>query len=61
MTRPSSGLGIGMGLRYLGLHKLVLKLARQRWSRFQVDHFKAYIWSAVVAHNLVLFARRQLA
>jgi transposase, IS5 family len=21
------------------------------------DHFKAYIWSAVVAHNLVLFAR----
>ena len=22
-----------------------------------LDHFKAYIWSAVVAHNLVLFAR----
>jgi IS5 family transposase len=22
-----------------------------------IDHFKAYIWSAVVAHNLVLFAR----
>jgi IS5 family transposase len=25
------------------------------------DHFKAYIWSAVVAHNLVLFARLKLA
>jgi IS5 family transposase len=22
-----------------------------------LDHFKAYIWSAAVAHNLVLFAR----
>ena len=22
-----------------------------------LDHFKAYIWSAVVAHNLMLFAR----
>ncbi len=22
-----------------------------------LDHFKAYVWSAVVAHNLVLFAR----
>src|SRR5271155_1499378 len=22
-----------------------------------LDHFKTYIWSAVVAHNLVLFAR----
>jgi hypothetical protein len=22
-----------------------------------LDHFKAYIWSAVVAYNLVLFAR----
>ena len=22
-----------------------------------LDHFKAYIWSAVVAHNMVLFAR----
>ena len=25
-----------------------------------LDHFKAYIWSAVVAHNLVLFARLKL-
>jgi len=22
-----------------------------------LDHFKTYVWSAVVAHNLVLFAR----
>jgi transposase, IS5 family len=26
-----------------------------------LDHFKAYIWSAVVAHNLALFARLKLA
>jgi IS5 family transposase len=26
-----------------------------------LDHFKAYIWSAVVAHNLVLFARLKSA
>ena len=26
-----------------------------------LDHFKAYIWSAVVAHNLMLFARLKLA
>jgi IS5 family transposase len=26
-----------------------------------LEHFKAYIWSAVVAHNLVLFARLKLA
>lgn len=26
-----------------------------------LDHFKTYIWSAVVAHNLVLFARRKPA
>jgi IS5 family transposase len=26
-----------------------------------LNHFKAYIWSAVVAHNLVLFARLKLA
>jgi IS5 family transposase len=25
-----------------------------------LDHFKAYVWSAVVAHNLVLFARLKL-
>jgi len=29
--------------------------ARCTWRGF--DHFKAYVWSAVVAHNLVLFAR----
>lgn len=26
-----------------------------------LDHFKTYIWSAVVAHNLVLFVRRKPA
>jgi IS5 family transposase len=26
-----------------------------------LDHFRAYIWSAVVAHNLVLFARLKRA
>jgi transposase, IS5 family len=26
-----------------------------------LQHFKAYLWSAVVAHNLVLFARRKRA
>ena len=25
-----------------------------------LDHFRAYVWSAVVAHNLVLFARLKL-
>ena len=33
--------------------------ARRTWRG--LDHFKAYIWSAVVAHNLVLFARLKLA
>jgi transposase, IS5 family len=28
-----------------------------RGTRRGLDHFKAYVWSAVVAHNLVLFAR----
>jgi IS5 family transposase len=30
-------------------------LARCTWRG--LDHFKTYIWSAVVAHNLVLLAR----
>jgi transposase, IS5 family len=30
-------------------------LARCSWRG--LDHFKTYIWSAVVAHNLVLLAR----
>jgi IS5 family transposase len=33
-------------------------LARCTWRG--LDHFKTYIWSAVVAHNLVLFARFKL-
>jgi hypothetical protein len=32
-----------------------LETANRFWRG--LDHFKAYIWSAVVAHNLVLFAR----
>ena len=32
-----------------------------RCTRRRLDHFKTYIWSAVVAHNLVLFARLKLA
>jgi len=32
-----------------------------RCTRRGLDHFKTYIWSAVVAHNLVLFARLKLA
>jgi len=32
--------------------------ARCTWRGF--DHFEAYIWSAVAAHNLVLFARLKL-
>jgi IS5 family transposase len=39
--------------------KRVYGAARCTWRG--LDHFKAYIWSAVVAHNLVLFARRKLA
>jgi IS5 family transposase len=34
-------------------------LARRTWSG--LDHFKTYIWSAVVAHNLVLLARAKPA
>jgi IS5 family transposase len=33
--------------------------ARCTWRA--LDHFKAYIWSVVVPHNLVLFARLKLA
>jgi hypothetical protein len=39
--------------------KRVYGAARCTWRG--LDHFKAYIWSAVVAHNLVLFARLKLA
>ena len=38
--------------------KRVYGAARCTWRG--LDHFKAYIWSAV-AHNLVLFARLKLA
>jgi IS5 family transposase len=36
-------------------HPRAYGAARCTWRG--LDHFKAYIWSAAVAHNLVLFAR----
>ena len=44
--------GIEAGISCL---KRAYGLARCTWRG--LDHFKTYIWSAVVAHNLVLFAR----
>jgi transposase, IS5 family len=44
--------GIEAGISCL---KRVYGLARCTWRG--LDHFKTYIWSAVVAHNLVLLAR----
>ena len=40
---------------------LQTRLWRRTLPLARVDHFKAYIWSAVVAHNLVVFARLKLA
>src|SRR5215472_10029231 len=48
--------GIEAGISCL---KRAYGLARCTWRG--LDHFKTYIWSAVVAHNLVLFARLKLA
>ncbi len=48
--------GIEAGISCL---KRAYGLARCTWRG--LDHFKTYIWSAVVAHNLVLFARFKLA
>jgi IS5 family transposase len=48
--------GIEAGISCL---KRAYGAARCTWRG--LDHFKAYIWSAVVAHNLVLFARFKLA
>ena len=44
--------GIEAGISCL---KRAYGLARCTWRG--LDHFKTYIWSTVVAHNLVLFAR----
>jgi IS5 family transposase len=44
--------GIEAGISCL---KQAYGLARCSWRG--LDHFKTYIWSAVVAHNLVLLAR----
>jgi IS5 family transposase len=43
----------------ISCYKRVYGGARCTWRG--LDHFKAYIWSAVVAHNLMLFARLKLA
>jgi transposase, IS5 family len=48
--------GIEAGISCL---KRAYGLARCTWRG--LDHFKTYIWSAVVAHNLVLFTRLKLA
>jgi IS5 family transposase len=48
--------GIEAGISRL---KRAYGAARCTWRG--LDHFKAYIWSAVVAHNLVLFGRLKLA
>jgi IS5 family transposase len=48
--------GIEAGISCL---KRAYGLARCTWRG--LDHFRTYIWSAVVAHNLVLFARLKLA
>ena len=48
--------GIEAGISCL---KRAYGLARCTWRG--LDHFKTYIWSAVVAHSLVLFARLKLA
>jgi IS5 family transposase len=44
--------GIEAGISYL---KRAYGLARCTWRG--LDHFKAYVWSSVVAYNLVLFIR----
>ena len=48
--------GIEAGISCL---KRAYGLARCTWRG--LDHFRTYIWSAVIAHNLVLFARLKLA
>ncbi|MGX1260044.1 IS5 family transposase [Sinorhizobium fredii] len=46
--------GIEAGISCL---KRAYGLARCTWRG--LDHFKAYVWSAVVAYNLVLFTRQR--
>jgi transposase, IS5 family len=48
--------GIEAGISCL---KRAYRLARCAWRG--LDHFKAYVWSAVVAYNLALFARLRSA
>jgi len=53
---PNFRAGIEAGISCL---KRAYGLARCTWRG--LDHFRTYIWSAVVAQNLVLFARLKLA
>jgi len=39
----------------ISVFKRAYGVARRTWRG--LDHFKTYIWSALVAHNLMLFAR----
>lgn len=48
--------GVEAGISYL---KRSYGLGRCSWKG--LDHFKAYIWSSVVAHNLAVFSRLQAA
>lgn len=48
--------GVEAGISWL---KRCFGLARCTWKG--IEHFKAYVWSGVVAHNLALFARTRAA
>jgi hypothetical protein len=65
---PASGLlGSHVGLRSAEYRQVLIargrdlllqtSLWRSTLAPGGLDHFKAYIWSAAVAHNLVLLAR----
>ena len=47
--------GIEAGISYL---KRCFGLRRCHWQG--LDHFRAYVWSAIVAHNLAVLARSPL-
>lgn len=48
--------GIEAGISYL---KRCFGMSRCNWKG--LDHFKAYVWSSIVAHNLVIFGRLRAA
>lgn len=47
--------GMEAAISYL---KRCFGLRRCNWRG--LEHFRAYVWSAIVTHNLVVFARSQL-